>query len=114
MNLQQGMEMVPLEEEDLKRIEQNKAENRPLTYVGDAKLYVGNISFQCTEQELVEVFASVGTVGEVSMVYDNETGRPRGFAFVTMRTRADGDKAIDELDGTEIHGRPLAVRASNN
>ena len=105
--------MVPMPERDLKRIDQNIKEGRHPKYYGSYKMYVGNISFQCTEDDLYEVFETMGPVGDVSLVLDNETGRPRGFGFVTMRNKADGDRALEELDGHELKGRNLNVRPSN-
>ena len=72
------------------------------------KIYVGNLSFQTSEAELNETFAAFGSVQSASLVMDRETGRPRGFGFVEMDD--DGArKAIDELNGKELGGRPLTV-----
>jgi len=73
------------------------------------KLYVGNISFQTTSQDLEELFASIGTVESASVVEDRETGRSRGFGFVEMASKEDGERAIAELNGTEHNGRELKV-----
>src|SRR3954454_11366266 len=74
------------------------------------RLYVGNLSYNVTEQELREVFAEGGkNVVEVKVVLDRETGRPRGFAFVEMGTEADASAAIQQLTGREIQGRPINV-----
>ncbi|MFO0851619.1 MAG: RNA-binding protein [Gemmataceae bacterium] len=71
------------------------------------KLYVGNLSFQTSEDELREAFGQYGTVNTASMVTDRETGRSRGFAFVEM---ADGaDEAINALNGAMVGGRTLTV-----
>jgi RNA recognition motif-containing protein len=105
--------MVPLPERDLERIELNIKEGRHPKHVGDFKMYVGNISFQSTEDDVYEVFETIGPVGDVSLVRD-EQGRPRGFGFVTMRNKDDGEKALETLDGTELKGRNLNVRPSNN
>ena len=106
--------MVPLPERDMTRIQQNIKEGRHPKWSGDFKMYVGNISFQCTEADLYEFFETIGPVGDVSLVLDHETGRPRGFGFVTMRTKEDGERAIEELDGNELKGRNLNVRPSTN
>ncbi len=114
MTLGENFEMVPLPERDVERIENNIKEGRHPKYSGDFKMYVGNISFQCTEEDMTEFFETIGPVGDVSLVLDNETGRPRGFGFVTMMKKADGERAIEELDGKELKGRNLNVRPSNN
>ena len=63
------------------------------------KLYVGNLSFNTSNSDLQELFASVGTVESASVVEDRDTGRSRGFGFVEMSSKEEGDRAIDELDG---------------
>jgi RNA recognition motif-containing protein len=71
------------------------------------KLYVGNISFQTTNEDLVEAFSQYGTVTSAQVITDRETGRSRGFAFVEM---ADGgDQAIQAMNGAEFGGRTLTV-----
>lgn len=72
-------------------------------------IYVGNLSFQATEEDLREVFAEYGTVSRVSLPTDRETGRKRGFAFVEMEDDAQEDAAIAELDGAEWLSRELKV-----
>jgi hypothetical protein len=113
MYRKEGFEMVPLPDHDVTRIKLNLEEGKPAGFQGDFKLYVGNISFECSEDDLMQVFGEIGPVGDVSMVRD-ETGRSRGFAFVTMRNKDDGEKSISVLDGKEVQGRGIAVRASNN
>ena len=105
--------MIPLPDTEKERIELNIKEGKNPGFVGDAKLYVGNIAFECHEEDLAEIFADVGPVGEVSLVRDNE-GKIRGFGFITMRSKDDADKAIEQLDGVEVRGRKLTVRESNN
>mmetsp|Transcript_8970 Transcript_8970/g.19380 ORF Transcript_8970/g.19380 Transcript_8970/m.19380 type:complete len:246 (-) Transcript_8970:166-903(-) len=112
-SLGEGFEMVPLPDRDMERIQLNIKENRHPKYCGDFKMYVGNISWQSTEEDLFEIFETIGPVGEAIMVYDN-TGKSRGFGFVTMRNKEDGEKAIVELDGADLKGRNLNVRPSNN
>ncbi len=73
------------------------------------KLYVGNLSFQTSTEELKELFAKVGNVESVTIVEDRDTGRSRGFGFVEMASREEGQKAIAELNGKELNGRPLTV-----
>src|SRR5512138_3070484 len=74
-----------------------------------AKLFVGNLSFNVTENDLQDAFAAHGTVVEANLMMDRSTGRPRGFAFVTMSTDEEAQKAIDALHGKELAGRPLTV-----
>jgi RNA recognition motif-containing protein len=75
----------------------------------NTKLYVGNLSFNTTENDLQDAFAAHGEVSEVNLMVDRMTGRSRGFAFVTMAT-ADGAKtAIDIMHGKQLDGRPLTV-----
>jgi RNA recognition motif-containing protein len=73
------------------------------------KLYVGNLAYETTEEQLRELFAEAGNVGSVKIITDRQTGQPRGFAFVEMETKAEGQKAISMLNGRNVEGRPLAV-----
>jgi|SRR5580765_3706164 len=73
------------------------------------KLYVGNLAFQTTSQELQELFATAGTVESASVVEDRMTGRSRGFAFVEMSTKEEATAAIDQFNGKEVGGRALKV-----
>ncbi|MCT7971058.1 MULTISPECIES: RNA recognition motif domain-containing protein [Laspinema] len=72
-------------------------------------IYVGNLSYDVTEQDLNSVFAEYGTVKRVNLPTDRETGRPRGFGFVEMDTDAEETAAIEALDGAEWMGRDLKV-----
>lgn len=108
------MELVKKPQFELDRMELNKKENKPAGFVGEAKLYVGNVAFETTEAQMYEQFSEHGIVGEVSLVYDNETGRPRGFAFITMRTKDGAEKCLEALNGKEIMGRNISVRPANN
>ena len=74
-----------------------------------AKLFVGNLSFNVTENDLQDAFAAHGTVVEANLMMDRATGRPRGFGFVTMGSQEEAQKAIDALHGKELGGRPLTV-----
>ena len=73
------------------------------------KLYVGNISFTITEAELQQIFEQFGSVTEIKVITDRETGQPRGFAFVTMSNDPEGRAAIKGLNGKEFGGRTLTV-----
>ena len=73
------------------------------------KLYIGNLAFQTTSQELQELFAQAGTVESASVVEDRITGRSRGFAFVEMSTKEEATAAIDQFNGKELGGRALKV-----
>jgi RNA recognition motif-containing protein len=73
------------------------------------KLYVGNISFQTSNQDLNDLFGTVGTVESANIIEDRETGRSRGFGFVEMATQEDGEAAIAQLNGKEVDGRELKV-----
>src|SRR5947209_655491 len=73
------------------------------------KLYVGNLSFNTTENELQELFSQAGTVQEVSLMQDKFTGKSRGFAFVTMGSDEDTQNAISKLNGQTVEGRALTV-----
>jgi RNA recognition motif-containing protein len=73
------------------------------------KLYVGNLAFQTTSEELQELFAQAGTVESASVVEDRMTGRSRGFAFVEMSTPEEAAAAIEQMNGREIGGRALKV-----
>ncbi|MEP6848524.1 MAG: RNA-binding protein [Acidobacteriota bacterium] len=73
------------------------------------KLYVGNLSFQTSNQDLNELFASVGTVETANVVEDRETGRSRGFGFVEMASKDEAENAIAQLNGKEVNGRELKV-----
>src|SRR5512144_515953 len=74
-----------------------------------AKLFVGNLSFNLTENDLQDAFAAHGTVLEANLMMDRSTGKPRGFGFVTMSTPEEAQKAIDGLHGKELDGRALTV-----
>ena len=73
------------------------------------KLYVGNLSFNTTNQDLNDLFGTVGTVQSSNIIEDRETGRSRGFGFVEMSSQQEGQAAIAEFNGKEIDGRTLKV-----
>jgi RNA recognition motif-containing protein len=76
------------------------------------KLFVGNLSFNTTENDLQDAFAAHGTVVEVNLMMDRVSGRPRGFGFVTMSTADEAQKAIDALHGKQVDGRALTVNVA--
>jgi len=75
----------------------------------NTKLYVGNLSYDATENDLQDLFSQHGPVTEVNLVMDKMSGRPRGFAFVTMATKEGADAATQALSGKEWQGRALTV-----
>ncbi|WAL60807.1 RNA recognition motif domain-containing protein [Thermocoleostomius sinensis] len=72
-------------------------------------IYIGNLSYEVTQEDLSQVFAEYGTVKRVQLPTDRETGRMRGFAFVEMETESEEESAIEALDGAEWMGRDLKV-----
>ena len=76
------------------------------------KLFVGNLSFKTTENELNDAFAAFGTVTEATLMMDRMTNRPRGFGFVTMSTPEEAQKAVEGLHGKELDGRALTVNVA--
>ena len=76
------------------------------------KLFVGNLSFNTTENDLQDSFAAHGTVLEANLMMDRESGRPRGFGFVTMSTQEEATAAINALKGKSIDGRALTVNVA--
>ena len=75
----------------------------------NTKLFVGNLSFNTTENDLQDAFAAHGTVTEANLMMDRTTGRPRGFAFVTMGSPEEAQKAIAALNGTQLGDRSITV-----
>lgn len=78
----------------------------------EVKLYVGNLSFSTTEDELRTLFAQVGTVVDVALIKDRDTGSSKGFAFVTMSTQAEAEEAIKKYNGFSLGNRELKVNAA--
>lgn len=73
------------------------------------KLYVGNLAFQTTNEDLQELFSQAGTVQSASVIEDRDTGRSRGFGFVEMSSNEEGSAAIAQFNGKEVNGRSLNV-----
>src|SRR5205823_5665428 len=73
------------------------------------KLFVGNLSFNATENQLQDLFAAYGPVTEVDMIMDKFSGKPRGFAFITMETKEGAEAAVQALHGKDLDGRALTV-----
>ena len=72
-------------------------------------IYVGNLSYGVTEDELQQLFVEYGSVVSANLIMDRDTGNPKGFGFVEMENQADAEKAIKELDGSSIKGRSIKV-----
>ncbi|MBM3864710.1 MAG: RNA-binding protein [Verrucomicrobia bacterium] len=77
--------------------------------MSNSKLYVGNLSFKTTEDELRSAFGQFGSVTDIYVAMDKMTGRPRGFAFVTMGTAEEAKAAAEKMNGTDLGGRQLTV-----
>lgn len=77
------------------------------------KIYVGNLSYDATEQDVRQAFENFGTVGEVILIEDRFSGRPKGFGFVEMPEEAEANRAIEEMNGQEILGRPVRVNKAH-
>ncbi|KAG0553881.1 hypothetical protein KC19_12G046100 [Ceratodon purpureus] len=90
-------------------VEAPVAEERSEVPQQGTKLYVGNLPWTCDSAELAELCMDVGTVEAVEVIYDQESGRSRGFAFVTMASNEDAEAVIREMDGKDMGGRPLRV-----
>jgi RNA recognition motif-containing protein len=93
-------------------LEQKGWSYRTSQNMSNNKLFVGNLSFDTTENDLQDTFAAHGTVQEVNLMMDRESGRPRGFGFVTMSAPEEAQAAIDALNGKTIDGRALTVNVA--
>ncbi len=78
----------------------------------EAKLYVGNLSYDTTEEDIRNLFAQAGTVNEVALIKDRDTGSSKGFAFVTMSSQDEAQKAIQQFSGYSLGNRELTVNAA--
>jgi len=88
---------------------QSKVQSRTVKHHMSNKLFVGNLSFDTTENDLQDAFAAHGTVTETNLMMDRTTNRSRGFGFVTMSTAEEAEKAIQALNGSQLSGRALTV-----
>ncbi|MEM6279374.1 MAG: RNA-binding protein [Verrucomicrobiota bacterium] len=78
------------------------------------KLYLGNLPYESSEAELREFLSDYEPLVDFHLPLDRDTGRPRGFAFVTLSSREIGERAIEELDGADFNGRPARVREAED
>ena len=78
----------------------------------EVKLYVGNMSYDTNEEQLRTMFAEAGTVVAVDVIRDRDTHAPKGFAFITMSSQAEAEKAISMFNSKEVGGRPLTVNTA--
>ncbi len=75
----------------------------------ESKLYVGNLSYNVTEEQLRELFSQAGTIKEIALIMDRDTNRPKGFGFVEMTTQVEAQKAIELFNEHELDGRRMTV-----
>jgi RNA recognition motif-containing protein len=87
----------------------NSRERAVKIIIMSTKLFVGNLSFNTSQEQLQDLFAAHGNVIEVDVIMDKFSGRPRGFGFVTMETKEGADAAVKALNGKEVDGRALTV-----
>lgn len=78
------------------------------------KIYVGNLSYSVTADQMNDFFTQFGEIVEVKLISDRETGRSKGFAFITFTSQQSADKAVEEADGTEFEGRRLKVNIAKD
>ena len=95
--------------EDREQFGENRVRLKTLYHHVNTKLFVGNLSFNTTENDLQDAFAAHGVVTEANLMTDRATGRPRGFAFVTMSSPEEAQKAIEAMNGATLDGRSLTV-----
>lgn len=78
----------------------------------ETKLYIGNMSYDTTEEQLRTLFSQAGTVGSVDIIKDRDSGRPKGFAFITMNSQAEAEKAISMFNEKQLNDRTLTVNVA--
>ena len=93
-------------------VEQRVFLNEHHKSMSNNKLFVGNLSFNTTENDLQDAFAEHGSVEEIKLMTDRDTGRPRGFGFVTMSTAEEAQAAMNALNGRQLDGRALTVNVA--
>ena len=103
IDFQEGVPDLPVHHSELAKFD------RPMQGWGVKNIFVGNLNFNTSEEELRQIFEPYGSVDRVSIMTDRDTGRSRGFGFVEMTNNDDGEKAITALNGTQIGGRTLNV-----
>lgn len=89
-----------------------KGRLKTVNIMSNSKLFVGNLSFNTTENDLQDMFAAHGTVTEANLMVDRVSGRPRGFGFVTMSSEEEAQKAMGALNGSSVDGRALTVNVA--
>ena len=82
--------------------------------MSQSKIYVGNLSYSSAESDLNEYFAQFGAISEIKLITDRETGRSKGFAFISFDEAADAEKAISEANGAELQGRQIKVNMARD
>lgn len=103
--------LVTLPEDRAARLAPADASNQRSRAI-TARIFVGNLSYTTTAEQLTQLLEDVGSVADVYLPSDRATGRPRGFAFVEMGSEAEAEAAIEQLDGKELDGRPLRINAA--
>jgi hypothetical protein len=105
------MEGLPSSDEAMRMMEQRSVAPRAASAI-PARLFVGGLADEASDEDLRRAFGAIGPVTEAVIVRDRVTRAPRGFGFVTMTDRRDAPRAIEALDGSELHGRRLAVKVA--
>jgi cold-inducible RNA-binding protein len=101
-----------LKSDERKQSAESKVQSRTIKYHMNNKLFVGNLSFDTTENDLSDAFATHGTVTEANLMMDRTTNRSRGFGFVTMSSEEEAQKAIAAMNGADFGGRALTVNVA--
>ena len=96
MTMQEEFEKIHRPSWEIERVHLNLRETKALNFVGECKLYFGNIAFECNENDIYKVFKQVGSVGDVLLVQEDE-GKVQGFGFVTMHTMVKGEKSYYQI-----------------
>eukprot|EP00613_Pedinella_sp_CCMP2098_P001850 CAMPEP_0171629658 /NCGR_PEP_ID=MMETSP0990-20121206/22338_1 /TAXON_ID=483369 /ORGANISM="non described non described, Strain CCMP2098" /LENGTH=164 /DNA_ID=CAMNT_0012198425 /DNA_START=186 /DNA_END=680 /DNA_ORIENTATION=+ len=112
-DLREGWKMADMPQPRMDQIKSNMLQGRSPNFVpgkakGEATIFIGNLPFDFSESDITEMFAGYGAVASVTLVH-HENGQSKGYAFVEMEKKDEGEKAIGEMDGTEMNGRALKV-----